>query len=363
MRKRWLSSVLPKLTSALRQSWGKSVLSLTAIVSLSGCTMMNEQIMDDTNQLQKMMGKIERVSVLTTDGQELPLDFQLFSQGIVSFGRDLQQSSQHFNRDQIKFSLVVYRFSQAPMVIEMGENALQYNYVTYRGESAAQLYDFVRHVIGHSLFQKAVVQTVELNSADMGETIFVDQPDRDQFLREIRAGELVLKNGEKQYALFPNYRLRINTDDLHYQLSLATPTLLTLELGKETIAYRVNSSLFARFTDLAPAQESLHTFDHLFKASSVRISRYNNEHKQETVWRASSSLQMQGSIHQLVRFMKSSKQIEKPNNLSEPPFFVAEFVEPEKKTTVIFYDSMFAIDGYFYSYRGSGKIIQRLLEH
>ncbi|MEJ8546504.1 hypothetical protein [Brevibacillus borstelensis] len=335
---------------------------LMAGLLLAGCAEnSNGQPDDMKKQIDNELGSVEKVTVLSTDGVEVPLELQTFLKELPQQGGDLQKSDQLLARDEIRYTLVLYRAKQAPLVVEVGEQASQYGENTYRGQGAVKLYQWIYRQAGMGLisgtYRNAVLSAVDLNqtlSLDNGQTEVVQQT----FL----AAEPLAEKEKQQYPLHPYYQLRIDTGERMLDVTLLTPTMIAIPFGRETQYYRIQGSLFSKLTQWMPPRKTTDdSFQQLYQATTIRLVATGDEKVAAMEQKPTETTVEQGMAHQCIRLLKNSVPLAKaPQNAGQERYQLT-FIVGEKNLTIHFFNDYFRYQGKWYAQNKLDDEIMRLL--
>lgn len=283
---------------------------LMAGLLLAGCSEgVKDAESDMKKQLDADLRAVEKVTVLSTDGQEVPLALDEFLKELPEQGKDLQVSPQPLKRDEIRYTLVLYRQKLAPLVVEVGKQASQYGENTYRGPGADRFYQWIHRKAGKGLLPTAV-QTAVVTAEDLGQTVTLGTTQA-KFLQGVLAAATPLSDEKiDQYPLYPNYLLRIDAGDRSLHVSMLTPTLVSIPFGRETHYYSIQGSLFSQLTQwLPPRRTEGDALDRLFQASKIRIEPSGDVSVASVEQSATDTTVEQGKAHQCVRLLKGGVAI------------------------------------------------------
>lgn len=134
---------------------------------LAGCADgSNRNISEVKKRIDVEMGAVEKVTVLSTDGQEISIDLTSFLNDLSEQGKDLQLSTEPLTREDVRYTLILTRKVEAPLVIEVGEQASQFGDEAYRGSGADKFYRWIRKLSGTALLESSL-HSVEITADDL----------------------------------------------------------------------------------------------------------------------------------------------------------------------------------------------------
>ncbi|MGQ7277266.1 hypothetical protein ACT91Q_04805 [Brevibacillus thermoruber] len=305
---------------------------------------------DMKKQLDADLGAVEKVTVLSTDGQEVPLALDEFLKELPEQGKDLQVSPQPLKRDEIRYTLVLYRHKLAPLVVEVGKQASQYGENTYRGPGADRFYQWIHREAGKGLLP-AAIQTAVVSAEDLGQTVTLGKTQA-EFLQGVLAAATPLSDKEiDQYPLYPHYRLRIDTGGRSLHITMLTPTLVSIPFGRETHYYSIQGSLFSQLTQwLPPRRTAGDAFDRLFQASKIRVEPSGDARVASVEQSATETTVEQGKAHQCVRLLKGGVALAgQPKSPGSERYRLIFSVE-ESEVTVHVYDRHIRFNDNWYAH-------------
>ena len=314
------------------------------------------------DELIRQLGTVEKVSVLSTDGTELPLELRDFSHEIAERAAPLQRAATPLAPDQVKFTLIVHRADLAPLVIEVGSKVSQVGEVAYAGEGAEALYQWTREEIGQSLFHHEGVYAIQLTAADQGRTYTLSQEESSFVWKSLQAATYQHKLEQLSYPLYPAYQLELDLGERVLDVAVLTPGLLSVRFGDEVLHYRVTGELFSKLTEWLPPHDQTEgdPLNTLFKATKVQITGTDKSGHAQT-WVIGESIEEQGRAHQLVRLLKQATPLKQPPALPEKPLFTLAFQLPGGEQRIDLYEKWFTYNGRIYEQAAISDYIQRLI--
>ncbi|MED1746347.1 MULTISPECIES: hypothetical protein [Brevibacillus] len=335
---------------------------LMAGLLLAGCAEnTNGQPADMKKQMDNELGSVEKVTVLSTDGVEVPLELQKFLKELPEQGGDLHKSDQVLTRDEIRYTLVLYRSKQAPLVVEVGEQASQYGENTYRGQGAVKLYQWIYRQAGVGLLSGTYKNAV-LSAVDLNQTMSLDNGQTEMVQQTFLAAEPLIEKEKRQYPLHPYYQLRVDSGERMLDATLLTPTMIAIPFGRETQYYRIQGSLFSKLTQWMPPRKTTDdSFQQLYQATSIRLIATGDEKVPALEKKPTETTVEQGMAHQCIRLLKNSVALTKvPQNVGKERFQLT-FLVGEKNHTIHFFDDYFRYEGKWYSQNKLDEEMIRLL--
>ncbi|WP_139489003.1 hypothetical protein [Brevibacillus dissolubilis] len=345
----------------------KSLLSmLTAVITawmVTGCTLGTQQQEDGKrNQITQSIEAVDRVTVLATNGQEISLNLAAFSKGLDIHGTaQLSRTEGSLSKSEIRYTLIAYRSSEAPLVMEIGEDAVQYNQVTYRGVGAQQFYGFIRQLAGEALFRSKKPTAVELHADDQYTYKKLTDKENALVLAAMSKAGYEPQPPQVPFPLYPHYRLKLAFADGVADAVIVTPSLLAVTLGNDTLYYQINQELFSQTTEWLPVRPASEVLETLYKASKLSI-RSTTDAKLHTTWEADESISKQGAIQQLVRILHQAPEVTVPAEGVGPAAAVLTFwIADTTERRITIYANHFAVDDKLFHRPMIGQNIQNLL--
>ncbi|MFM1650799.1 hypothetical protein ACI7RC_01715 [Brevibacillus sp. B_LB10_24] len=315
----------------------------------------------ERNLIVQNVDSVEKVSVLTTEGQDIPLDVKDFSRGLLELTGEVTTADQPLPEKDVKFSLIVYRAVEAPLIIDVGENVCRIGEASYSGPGARNFYSWVRELIGAALFQQDQVESVDIVASDLNMSQFLQKQEANELWEYLRSGEYREKPGNRQFPLYPYYRLKFDTGRNIMEVTVLTPALVSVKMGKEIIYYHVSGQMFAWLTGKLPLQQpDEETVHMLFKASGVKLLPAGG--KAEALdWKVADSIVQQGIVHQVVRVLQHGTALAgKPEQAANRAEYVLRFTVGEKVTEVAVYEHAFSTGGSWFERKNAGRDILTL---
>jgi hypothetical protein len=311
-------------------------------------------------RIEAEIGVIEKGSVLSTDGQEVSLDLQTFLNDLQGHGKELQLSDTPLQREDVRYTLILHRKSVAPLVIEVGEQASQFGDQTYRGSGAVNFYRWVRQQAGKRLLPQSV-RSIELTAVDFAYTLPLKQREAEAVWQLLKSAETVDMMEQKQYPLYPYYRLKLEGERT-VEATVLTPTLLSVPFGKETHYYRIPGSLFSLLTEWLPPQKAISDpFEPLFKATHIRIEPLKDARVEAQTRKISETTVEQALAHQLVRLLKDGTLQDGQRAQPQQARFRLTFFGNGTESSLYVFDRYFLYDGRVYTHPEWNETIRDLL--
>ncbi|MBO8162439.1 MAG: hypothetical protein H0Z34_01825 [Brevibacillus sp.] len=348
MTKRWARQWIP---------------ALLACILLAACSNQPQGAGgDERDEISRQLGTVEKVSVLSTDGTEIPLDLQAFSAKLSEQSMQLEQANAPLAPEDVKYTLVVYRTDLAPLVIEVGAKASQLGDLTYGGEGAEAFYRWIRSLIGQALFQQDQVYTVMLSAADMDRTLTLSRNEATLVWEAFREAQYQEAVEQVVYPLYPYYQLNLDVGKHVLNAVVLTPSLVSLRFGREVLYYRVPGTLFSSLTEWIPPRPVQGApIDSLFRATKLDFSYSEQGAKVDQTWNLAESIELQGRAHQLIRMMKQGMLLDQPVSLPEHPLYTVSFQTNDGKKTTLVYDKYFSHEGNVYAHDSIDDTIRYFL--
>jgi hypothetical protein len=312
-------------------------------------------------RIETEMDAIAKGSVLSTDGQEVSLDVQAFLNDLPAQGKELQLSDKPLQREDVRYTLILHRKTEAPLVIEVGEQASQFGSQTYRGSGAVKFYRWVRQQVGKRLLPGSV-RSIDLTAVDFAHSLSLKQQEAEAVWQLLKSAETVDVMEQRQYPLYPYYRIKLDTGERTVEATVLTPTLLSVPFGKETHYYRIHGSLFSLLTEWLPPQEAKSDpFEPLFKTTHIRIEPIQDPSIKAQTRKISETTVDQALAHQCVRLLRDGTL--RDGQLAQPQQarFRLTFFGNGTETSMYVFDRAFLHEGRVYTHPELEETIRDLL--
>lgn len=315
---------------------------------VTGCA-QSVNVPDDMNaQIETELSAVEKVTVMSTDGQEVLLDQRLFFQELSGQGQDLQLSSEPLKQQDVRFTLVLYRKQEAPLVVTVGESASEFGGNTYRGTGASKFYQWVYKLTGKELLAQEI-NSIRLSAEDLGQARVLGEYESEYIRTALMAAIPEGNSPSKQYPLYPNYRMKINSADKPLEVSVLTPTLINVPFGRETYSYQVEGSFFSRLTELLPpSNRQEDKIEPLFKSTQIRIAATGEMDVQNTEVDVTQTTIEQGIAHQAVRLLKMADLLTEAPKTPGTKQYEIHFITNESAHVIEVYPRYFKYDQNWY---------------
>ncbi|MBM7590642.1 hypothetical protein [Brevibacillus fulvus] len=325
---------------------------LFAGLLLSGCAeTANQEVSGIAENLDTDLNNIEKVTVITADGLEIPIRLDQFNSDFSIKGKNLQTADKPLQKDEVAYTVVLHRKNEAPLVVEVGKQASQFADQTYRGVGAEKLYGWIHGIVGKTLLQNEVKEIV-VNADDLTRSLRLNDQETADVMRLLANSESVDQLEIPQFPLYPGYRLRLDFAETALEAKILTPTLLYFEAGSDQHYLRVDSELFSKLTEWIPLTGgSGDEFAPLYKTTELQISPGSDPEVKAAKYKMADSTFEQGLSHQLVRLLKQAKpatEIPLPDKAN----FSLVFVVNGEKQAVDFYTDAFVFAGKTYADQG-----------
>lgn len=339
---------------------------LVAVVFVTGCSQAEQGITPDIqSNISAELGAVEKVTVMSTDGQEVTLDQSVFFSEMENQGKNWEVSAEPLKQEDVRFTLVLYQSKAAPLVVSVGETASQYGDITYRGNSASQFYRWLHRQIGQGLINQPV-ESVQLSADDLGQTKMLRE-DEMQAVREVLAKavpQVEEKQLTRQFPLHPYYRMRIHTGEKPLEVTVLTPTLFSVPFGRETHYFHVEGALFSRLTSwLPPREHKEDPFEKLFKATQLRIEPQNGAVLEDKKYDVTHTTIDQGIAHQIVRTLRLAPQLTETPAQPGAAQYILHFTGNGYERKITFYPAHFQIEHFWFSHDSVDDQIVKMLEY
>ncbi len=330
---------------------------------MTGCSDPSGRPLSDMKKRMDVeVGAVQKAAVLSTDGQEVPLDPTVFLNDLPAQGKELEVSDAPLRREDVRYTLILYRKVEAPLVLEVGEQAVQFGDKTYRGDGTERFYRWIRQLTGKALLQ-STVRSGELSAKDVARSLSLPEQEAVSLWQILQTSEYLDALEEKQYPLYPHYRVKMDTGSGVVEVTVLTPTIVSIPFGKETHFYRTHSSLFSTITEWLPPHEAgTDPFEALFRASDIRIDPVTDRSIPQIQRKMTDSTVDQAISHQCIRLLKSGILQRKQTRLPRQEQYRISFGIGNSEKVVRMYEDHFVLDGNVYSHTGIHRHILQLLE-
>ncbi|MED4582039.1 hypothetical protein [Brevibacillus choshinensis] len=349
------------MKSSLRAYLLSIVVACTVITGCAQDAKVTDADMRD--RIGTELGTVERVTVMSTDGQEVSLDLPEFLKELQGQGKDLQLSNDPLKQEDVRFTLVLYRKQVAPLVVSVGEKASKFGENTYRGSGAITFYQWIHRLTGNGLLALKS-DNILLSADDLSQARMLAIEETAYIQKVLQAAAPESDQSVNQHPLYPNYRLRIDSVERPLEVTVLTPTLISIPFGRDRHFYHVDGQMFSRLTEyLVPKEKTTQPIDKLFKATNIRVEATGEMRVNNLDLDVSQSTVEQGMAHQAVRLLKTGVQlVDRPQKGVGPEEYRLHFRVNGKELTVIFYSRHFRINDSWYAHNQLQKAIWKLIE-
>lgn len=336
---------------------------LVAGLLMAGCSQESKGTDPDMrDRIETDLGAVEKVTVMSTDGQEVMLDLPVFLKELPEQGKDLQISPDLLEQEDVRFTLVLYRRQLAPLVVSVGEKASQYGESTYRGIGAVHFYQWIRSQTGKGLLAQQL-NSVLLSADDLSQTRVLGAVESGTIKNMLDAAVPETDQSDKQYPLHPYYRMRINSTEKPLEVTVLTPTLLSVPFGRERLSFHVEGKLFSQLTEwLPPAEMADDSIEPLFKSTRIRLETTGGKPVQNMELDVIDTTVEQGIAHQAVRLLKTGVPLTETPKLEGSELYRLQFLVNGKERTVVFYPRHFRVEKAWYLHSHLEESVWKLLE-
>ncbi len=303
-------------------------------------------------QLHTELDSIEKVSVLSTDGQEVVID-------VAEFIKDVSHESKSFikpslpplDREDIRYTLIVNRKKGAPFVLEVGSNQPEME----------RLYHWMRKITGNALFKQPNIRTQEMKMKDLHASLLPGEDDTAFITKKLQEATFEDVAQPHQYPLYPAYQLTIDMGNRDLEATLLTPSLMAVAFGKEELYYRIDTQLFSRLASLLPLQNpDPNQLDMLFRATQFRVSAEKQGKMQEQRYEIAESSVLKGTAQQVVRLLKESTPIHLENE-GKKSELILHYTVDDQEIDIPCVDDTFIWQGLSFQHPGLTASIKALL--
>ncbi|PPB08574.1 hypothetical protein [Brevibacillus laterosporus] len=290
----------------MKKSWHVCLMSViwTCFVVVGCSTQSSGYGSEEKVDLSQVFQALVGVSVLTTTGQEIPLSMEEFEKNFTGRRLSLMMSKDRLEDQEIKFRLIAYRQKEAPLVMEVGEHGFTYANNTYRGENASVFYQTARKQLGLAIIGVQELDGLEFKALNLPQTntLTVRGAVAQEAIKLLSESKMV-DRPVQAYPLYPSYQVSYpqRQNELHYEL--LQPTLLRCVVGRETIYYQTNSSLYQLVTKLLPESPKKTVWEELYEATRLEAKNYRQQDNRREAHLNKQNLMQQGRIHQVIRVL------------------------------------------------------------
>ncbi|NGQ93992.1 hypothetical protein G3578_02250 [Brevibacillus sp. SYP-B805] len=330
----------------MKTCWRACFPLLVSCVLLVSCSASKQERMEQ-NRFDMELEAIEKVSVLSTDGKEVTLNLPVFLEELGQQDKDLQRVEEPLQNRDLRYTLIVRRRGEAPLVVEVGKEASQIGNVSYSGKGAGGFYRWIRKLTAEAILA-APVQAVEASAGDLDRSLALDGRQSAEIASLLRTAKYHPGEEQKRYPVYPDYRLKLDNGGQMIEVSLLTPTMFAVKWGNETLYYDGSSQLFSRLTEwLPPHSTALNPIAPLFKAMECRLYPGSAAQVKHQVWKVDRSIENQAILHQMIRLLHQGIPSNQPAAAGKELYTVV-FVVGGVPHTLKMYDSTFVLDGQRY---------------
>lgn len=338
----------------MTRGWiGMFISFFSLMMILSGCsTAPGKTTEQDRNLFASKIDSVKQVSVITTDGQEIVLESAKVKQALPQTTKEIYRSTDRLRESDVRYTLLAYRENQAPLVIEVGEWACQFEDTTYRGLDTQSFYQSIAELTGQALFTGTNLQSIQLSALDKEDKVNLTQEQTQQLWQIIKQAKYQVKPEMIPYPLFPHYQLQLDFGDRIREMSLLTPSLVTIQVGEDVLYYRVSSSLFSLLTNyITPQPDEQNPIDPLFKASGIFLSTPDQQDQMKNPTLKDPIL-WESLAHQFVRILKQGVPAKQAIPTEEKAKFKVTLLIGETRKEIDVFSNHFRMDGKMFEQPG-----------
>jgi len=345
----------------MKPRWLACLSLLFTCMWLSACSVSPQGEERAEAQLGIDLESIASVSVFTADGQEVPLDHSHFMERISSQPGEFHASDQPMKPEEVRFTLVAYRQSGSPLVMEVGPQASRFGDATFRGVGAEAFYRQISELTGKSLLRRSL-HAVEVKAMDLTRSVTLQAGQLASLETWLQNAEYHPDQESHPYPLYPDYRLELDFGDRVVEATVMTPSLLAVNIGDERLYFHVSGELFSHLTEWLPLYAAKPTeLDVLFKTTELRLIPGHEMGGKERNWKVEQS-EAQAVLHHLVRILRTGEATpDKKDVLAAQPLYTLIFHHQGKAYPVSMHQHHFVLHDTVYLHRQADKQIMQLL--
>lgn len=316
-----------------------AILACSLSAGCSEVTTMPERDLENHSNLQAQFGTIDKVSVMTTDGQEIYLNKNEFLEHVAKEEALLSGDLQNVKTEDVRFTLIVYRAQSAPFVLEIGSG----------NKKTDAFYQWIRKEAAEEAFRQLHVRTLEVEATDLNQHYLPTDEETAKISNMLSYATYSDSAQTAQYSLYPGYQMVINTGERSVVVKLLSPSLIGLTLGKEQLFYTVSTDLFSLMADWLPPEPTRanDVFDPLLRATKVILAPSGDASADTVTFDPGDSTRHLGLLHETVRELKQAKSSAAPVP-TDPPAFSLRIQVGETEHIVRIYGDTFRFQGKMY---------------
>ncbi|WP_232697017.1 hypothetical protein [Brevibacillus daliensis] len=264
-----------------------------------------KQEMNMTDRLQY----VDRVSILTTSGQEIQIDPMRFHQLVLEGNyRKLSPTPEKLSEEEIFYRLIAYVPQEAPVVMEVGPTGFTYANQTFRGSDAEEFYQQTKVQLGNALLPDNPPMSLEMKANDLPGRPFANLQGNKLDEAWDTLSQITYTNDEFRglYPLYPSYQISFRHRDGQIQFQVLNPGLLKCILGKETLYYQASDELYPFIEDLLPVKMDSNKWQALYEADELKVVQVVNKSEEKDSILKADNQKDKSSMHQVVRLLQGS---------------------------------------------------------
>lgn len=200
------------------------------------------------NQMDVELEAVEQVSVLSADGQEIQLPLPLFLGEIEKQGKQLRPTDKKLMQSDLRYTLLVRRRSESPLVVQIGRNMSQLGTVTYEGTGAGHFYHWIRELTAGSIFTPKL-RNGEIRANGLNRQMVLEEKQREELASLLQRAVYKPVEEISVPPLFPDYQLKLDYGQRTTEVSMLTPTVAAVRFGNDTLYYDIPEQLYARLSE------------------------------------------------------------------------------------------------------------------
>ncbi|MCF6093853.1 hypothetical protein L1765_07640 [Microaerobacter geothermalis] len=363
-------SVKPSLFTSI-------VIMLTITSFIVGCnkqqeavseTLMKNQIeekpsgenSDQENQsLDLLLNNIDRVSVITKDGTEVPIEDQGFIKELSFSLKDLTPSS--IEPTSFIYTVILWLSSDEPVVLQIGENGILMGEQFYQGKSVIYLQDYIHKWVGLNLVKSLPLDQMFLYSRDMNLSAPLVKSDMERIREVIQDAQYLEEKPAVKNPLYPYYVLELDIGGKEIiEVEVLNETLISVPTSNGYYYYQLTESISPVLKKALPSTE--YQSDHiksLFLSKGVRIKNLSGKTNGAAVELSSETMDpvyAQSIAHSLVRLLEQGTPAKLTENNKKA---LITFLLEDREVSVAIYDNFFIFNNQVF---GTANIFEKIVK-
>lgn len=250
--------------------------------------------------------KFSKVSLISQEGIDVELEADRFQAKWSEYTPFLVESSPIEMADS--YTIVGWDKQNQPHVIQVSNEGIKVGQDYYQVKKTEDLMAWIREHIGLKYLNHVEMERIMVEARDLEIKKELPNALAEDVFQLIKGSSLVRGTPRLVEALYPAYILDIEHKKDHFlQLTVLSPTLISIQDGQDRWYYQLNHSIFSLLKEVIPiTYYSKEHIKHLFQAEDLKVLKEGERYSFSDS--AQEALTLDTFIHHYVRqFAKGRK--------------------------------------------------------